>query len=908
MSHASQHSHFLTSLFDGERLVFVADDSAHFQTCVDLAIAMQRNQFAGKVDVVGLPFADSERDVLQQADVCLIAVTANLLDDLASELQLRSRERGRLRCAVVVPLLDTQTQSATETMLTALGIQFISAGAVGLQRPHRHLSLGRTGGPAAPGNLALVSQSGALTASILDWAAFNHVGFSLVATGGKGKEKGTSHGRSAQGMVDLLDFLAADRRTNAVVLYLEHIELPRAFMSALRYLAALKPVVVLKGGVSQAGASLALTHSGAMHKDDDAIDTALRRAGAVRVQSFLELFAAAKALAMDRRPTGERIAIVANGGGPAVLAADRAQVVGIPLATLDEAASDLQLKRGAIDNPLDLGARATSDQFAQAVNALSTSEHVDAVLAIYAPLQSERFISNDAVPSANAALQVAEALIQTTQANLSARKPVLACFMGEAAVQQARERLASAGLPAYRTPDAAIGAFAYMAQFQRNQQLLQQVPPPISGEAQPDIEGAQLLVDGVLEQQRKLLSEYESKALLRAFHINCCVTLLTRSAIEAVAAAEQIGFPVVLKIDSPDVVHKSDVGGVLLDLRSAAEVRAGYTRLVDQLRQHAPDARVNGVTVQPMLSRQGIDIEVNVGVFTDALFGPLISFGLGGTKIEVLADRALELPPLNGYLARRLIERSRAWQALKTFASPQAIQQLEQIVRHVSDLVCTMPNLVELDINPIIVSQHAATAVDARAVIAPHTRQRDRFEHLAITPYPAHLTRRIALRDSGVGEYVLRPIRPDDGERLQAMVQQMSPEARYFRFVQTINQLPARMLARYTLIDYNRSMAFVAVIEQDGKELVVGVSRYVLNSDGQTCEFALAVADAWNGKGIGTQLMHAVIDSAKHAGLRAIEGLVLRNNDRMLKFIEKLGFSNASFEDDPDMRLVVKQL
>jgi acetyltransferase len=428
----------------------------------------------------------------------------------------------------------------------------------------------------------------------------------------------------------------------------------------------------------------------------------------------------------------------------------------------------------------------------------------------------------------------------------------------------------------------------------------------------------------------------ESKALLAAFHIPVTRTMLARSANEAMLIASQLGYPVALKIDSPDITHKSDVQGVVLNVHNATQVRDRYQEMLLAVTHAQPGARIHGVTVQPMAGRRGGEgpgtgrgREVFVGLTTDEAFGPVITFGAGGTMVELIADRAMELPPLNQFLASRLIDRARVAEMLGAWrgAAPANLAALEAVLLRVSEMVCALPQLREMDINPIIVDEHGAVAVDARIVVDDANASPGSFGHLAIVPYPTGQEREWPWRakpapgenaaTAAGGVYTIRPIHPDDAEMLQALVRGLSPESRYFRFASTLPELPLRMLARFTLIDYDREMALVAVVkgshaEADGStsdtERIVGVSRIVTNPDGTSCEFALLVADDFAGRGLGTRLMLSIIEAARRMGLEEVMGLILTNNAPMLKLMGSLGFTVAPFPEDPDFRIARKAL
>ncbi|MBW8744051.1 MAG: bifunctional acetate--CoA ligase family protein/GNAT family N-acetyltransferase [Sphingomonas sp.] len=832
-----------------------------------------------------------------RADLAIIALPP---EQIAAALEVA----GRIACRsalIVSEGVEPEQATLLKRIARREGMHLLGPNCLGFQRPHLKLNASAAGPLAAEGSLALVSQSGALTSAMLDWAQQNHVGFSQVVSLGPS---------AAVDLAQVLDFLASDARTQSIVVYLEGISSARRFMSALRSAAHAKPVVVLKAGRRSAGNEAALTHCRAIVGSDDVFDAALRRAGAVRVRSFVELFSAAKCLAARYRPVGKRLAIVTNGGGPGVLAADWVSEIGLQLARLSpDTARALTPKlppRASLTELVDLSAEATPEHFRTAIEAAAADPTVDGMLAVYAPQ-----LGSDAT-------EVARAVVA---ARAATAKPLLGCWMGDASVQEARRVLNDGGIANFRTPEAAVGAFGNIASFYANQQLLLQTPPPMSSLAQPDVEAARLLIESVLAERRRTLTEMESKALLAAFHIPVTQTVLARSANEAMMLATQLGFPVALKIDSPDIAHKSDVQGVALNIQSGAAARDTFNEMVARVKRLLPQARINGVTVQKMAAaRRGR--EVCVGLVTDEAVGPTIVFSAGGTMIELIADRAMELPPLNQFLARRLIERARiaetlagGWQG----GAPADLEALERVLLRVSEMVCEFPQLREMDINPLIVDEHGAVAVDARIVLQPGQQAASPrafdYPHLAILPYPARFEQVWPL--SGGGEVTVRPVRPDDAQMLQDLVRGLKPESRYFRFASAIQELPPGLLARLTLIDYDREMALVAVYTErtarddggfDEAERIVGVSRIITNPDQTSCEFSLLVADDFGGKGLGSRLMEGITDAAREKGLSDIEGLVLTHNADMLKLMRGLGFTVKPFPEEPDFRLVSRSL
>lgn len=889
--------HYLTPLFQPEAIaVFVGknDDPQHqIPQARALVESITAQRYSGKLIFIDPHTTGTLADLAQtRADLAIIVLPP---EEALATLEVA----GRIKCKAALIIgsgIAPDMANDMHQVARRHGIHLLGPNSLGFQRPRIGLNAGIVGPLTRPGPLGLISQSGALTASILDWAGHNNVGFSTVVSLGP---------NTSVDLAQALDFLASDAQTHSIVVYMEGISSARRFMSALRAAANAKPVVVLKAGRKKAGNEAAQTHSGTIVGSDEVFEAALRRAGAVRVRSFVELFSASKCLASRYRPVGKRLAIVTNGGGPGVLAADWVSEIALELGKLSpETAAELKPKLpplSSLNDLIDLSEEASPEHYREAIAAAGRDKTVDGVLVVHSPKAGV-----DAADVARAMADLKDRL----------GKPLLCCWMGDASVSEARDVLRQAAIPAFRTPEAAVGAFGNIAIFYQNQQLLQQTPPPLTSLAKPDLEGARLLIENVLTERRKVLTEMESKALLSAFHIPVTQTILARSANEAMMIATQLGYPVALKIDSPDISHKSDVNGVALNVMNAVGVRDIYQTMIQTVSKLRPGARINGVTIQKMASNKR-GRELYIGLVTDDPFGPVIAFGAGGTMIELINDRAMALPPLNLFLARRLIERSRVNETLDAWRGATAVDRdaLEHVLLRVSEMACELPQLREMDINPIIVDESGAVAVDARIVIDNAPASARNYAHLAILPYPARYEQIWPMR--GGGEYTIRPIHPDDAEMLQELVQNLSPESRYFRFVSSLKELPPSMLSRLTLIDYDREMALVAIHRerQDGPqgetievERIVGVSRYITNPDKSSCEFSLVVADDFNGKGLGSRLMLSIMEEARDKGLTEIEGLVLANNPGMLKLMKSLGFTAKPFPDDPDFKLLTHTL
>jgi len=766
-------------------------------------------------------------------------------------------------------------------------LRFIGPNCLGVMRPRVGLNATFNKGSAKTGKLAVVSQSGAVCTAILDWAAANDIGFSAVVSTGISADADFG---------DILDYLVNDPQTSSILLYIEGVHNARSFMSGLRAAASAKPVIAVKVGRHPSGSKAAMSHTGALVGADDVFHAALRRAGVVRGLRVNDLFAAATALTAGFRAEGERLAIVTNGGGPGVMATDRAADLGIALAELS--AETMQALNGVLPatwshgNPVDIIGDATPERYAKALDLCLKDRGVDGVLVILTP---QAMTDPTGVAEQVAALAKGQ------------KKPVLACWMGQVQVDEGRRLLRNAGIPSYATPETAVEAFSYLVSHYRNQKLLLQTPGALSRTDPPDVEGARMIIEGALAEGRKVLSEAESKAVLGAFHIPTAHAVVVRSPNEALVQAETIGLPVAMKINSPDLTHKSDAGGVRLGLSNAQAVRSAYLDIIDTVKRNRPNARIDGITIEPMLRRPNAR-ELLVGLITDPLFGPVVTFGSGGTAVEAMADRAVSLPPLNTGLVRDLIARTRISKTLGQFRHlpPANLEALEQVLLRVSEIACELPLVRELDINPLILDENGAVAVDARVVVDYHSGTARPYDHIAIHPYPVSLITRWQLPDGT--DLTIRPIRPEDAQIEYDFVHNLSERSKYFRFMQALDDLTPLMLARFTQIDYDRELALIATVEQGGKEVEIGVTRYITNPDGRSCEFAIVVSDQWQGKGIGYRLVERLIAQAREHGLEIMEADILADNHDMLRLAEKLGFSILPSNDDPAVRHVVRRL
>ncbi|HEX9686401.1 MAG TPA: GNAT family N-acetyltransferase [Burkholderiales bacterium] len=812
------------------------------------------------------------REVPRRVDLAVIATPAATVPGIVEQCGAAG-----VRAAVVVSAGFSESGPAGAALERALlenarrhHLRVLGPNCLGIMRPDIGLNATFAHGHARAGSLGVISQSGAVCTAMLDWAAAHEVGFSSVVSLG---------GSTDVDFGELVDYLVNDPRTAHILLYVEGVRDARRFVSALRAAARVKPVILMKVGRHPAGSRAAVSHTGALVGADDVFEAVVRRAGVVRVRTIGQLFAAAHALSGNVRPRGERLAVITNGGGPGVMAADRASDFGIPLAELSsatiEALKQVLPPNWSQGNPVDLIGDADAGRYRAALVACLADTGVDGVLVILAP------------QAMTMPLEVARAVIECAK---KSDKPLLTCWMGEEQVAKARRLLGSHGIPAFRAPEPAIEMFAHVSAFHRNQKILLQTPGPLSHHPDPDVAGARLVIDSALAEHRTVLSEMESKAVLAAFHVPIARAVRVQSANEAMLIAGQFGFPVVMKIDSPDVTHKSDVGGVRLGIANAQAAQDAFREMTEGLKRLLPQARLAGIIVEPMVARPN-GRELLVGVVHDPVFGPAITFGTGGTAVEVHADRAVALPPLNGMLIEEMIHDTRARRMLGAFRNMPPVDRgaLELVLLRVSEMVCELPAIREMDINPLLVDESGAIALDARIVVGRPHAALPRYGHMAIHPYPAHLVAEWTA-PNGV-RVTVRPIRPEDAEIERAFVKQLSPEAKYYRFMSTIRELSPQMLARFTQIDYDREMALIAVAAKDGRAEEVGVTRYITNPDGSSCEFAIVVDDEWQTHGLGRYLLSQLIEIARSRGLTTMSGDILTANQPMLALAASLGFA-----------------
>jgi acetyltransferase len=812
-------------------------------------------------------------------DLAVICTPPSTLPDLISALGRKGTRAAIVITAGLKQQFGESSLTVEQAMLDAARpylLRILGPNCIGLLVPGIGLNASFAPGNALPGKLAFVTQSGALATAMLDWANSRDIGFSHFISLGDSADVDFG---------DVIDYLASDAATRAILIYAESVKAARKFMSAARAAARNKPVIVVKAGRAPDGARAAASHTGALAGSDVVFDAAVRRAGMLRVTTLEALFDAAETLARSRPIRGERLAILTNGGGAGVLAADALQLGGGRLADLSGktlAALDQCLpatwSRG---NPVDIIGDAPVGRYQDALRILLTAPEVDSVLFMHAPTAI--------VPARDIAVACLQQMREST-------KVVLTCWLGGAAVATARTACAQAGMASYSTPERAADAWMQLVNYARNQAALQQLPTATLEDFSPDRNKAQQLYEQALQEGRVWLDGAMAQELLEAYGIPTVKTVKASDVEEAIAAASQIGYPVALKIVSPQIIHKSDVGGVALGLASAEEVRVAAVKMRQQVMRQLPHAVVAGFTVQAMAQRLGA-IELIVGIATDAVFGPVLLLGEGGTAVELRKDHAVALPPLNVNLAKDMLSASRLEPLLAGYRGqpPANTPALLKTLLNVSQMACDLPWLAELDINPLLVDAHGVLALDARiklrVVVAGESSR------LAIRPYPSALEERIELAGHPL---LVRPIRPEDGQHLMDFYAKASSTDMRLRFFMSRREVPHSELARYSQIDYDREMTFVALTNaSSGEQAMVAEVRAVCDPDNQLAEFAIQVSSDWQGKGLGRMLLAKLIGYLRDHGTAEVVGQCLRENTAMASLARSLGF-DVSADVSPD--------
>jgi acetyltransferase len=840
------------------------------------------NPFGGTVfpvnpnrpNILGIKTYPKIEAVPEQVDLAVIVTPAPSVPDL-----IGACVEAKVRAAIVISagfreigVAGAELERRIVEQAQRGGLRVIGPNCLGIMRPPTGLNATFASGMARPGSIGFLSQSGALGTAILDWSLREDVGFSVFASLGSMIDVGWA---------DLIDYLADDPNTKSIVIYMESINDPRTFLSSAREVSYTKPILVIKAGRTESAARAVVSHTGSLAGSDDALDAAFRRSGTFRVNSIEELFTMAEVLAKQPRPKGRRLAIVTNAGGPAVLATDALVSAGGELAQL--APSTLEKLERVLppnwshSNPIDILGDAEPERYEKAVEIVADDPNSDGLLVILTP------------QAMTDPTKTAERL--TRFANLEG-KPILTSWMGGVGVAEGQTLLSRAGIPDLPFPEAATRAFHAMWQFRETLRGLYETPSwPTDSPGIPDRALARALLDTARSKGNTILNEYDSKRLLSAYGIPTVETRLAQSEAEAVAAAEAIGFPVVVKLHSETITHKSDVGGVRLGLSNPSAAAEAFRGIEASVRAKAGEGHFLGVTVQPMVRQDGY--EILLGSSVDPQLGPVLLFGTGGFLTEVYRDRALALPPLNTTLARRMMERTRIFKALEGVRgrAPVDLEGLEQLLVRFSQLVAELPRIKELDINPLLASPERLLALDARVVVYGPEVADETIPQLAVRPYPTQYVRPFRLKDGA--ELLIRPVRPEDEPLFVKFHHTLSEQSVYYRYfhpAKLSRRVAHERLARICFIDYDREMALVAErgSQNSGEREIIGVGRFIKLHHSDAAEFAVVVSDQYQRMGLGTELLSRLIEIARNEKLGKLTAQILAENVAMQRTCQKL--------------------
>lgn len=760
---------------------------------------------------------------------------------------------------------------------TEFRMRIIGPNCLGIQNPLTGLNASFARGIARPGSVAMLSQSGALLTGILDWSLRSQVGFSAFVSLGSMLDVGFG---------DMIDYLGDDPHTRAILIYMEGIGNPRQFISAAREVALSKPIIVIKAGRTAAAAAAAASHTGSMTGSDDVLDAVFQRVGVQRVDTNGELFDLAEILANQPRPKGPRLTILTNAGGPGVLTTDALIAGGGELTQLSPEAKNrldqLLPPHWSHGNPVDILGDASPERYARSLEIVSQDPNSDGMLVILTPQDM-----TDATRSADALAEVAKK---------DQTKPILASWMGGASVQAGEEILNRAGIPTFASPDAAARAFNYLWKYDRTLRALYQTPRPAPTDASTAQrrQKAADMIASIAAGNRTTLTEPESKELLSLYGIPVSTTRTAVTAAQAAQLAQELGFPVVLKLYSHSITHKTDVGGVMLNLQSPQEVEKAFETVRDAVTRRRGAEHFQGVTVQPMVKLADA-YELIVGSTIDAQFGPVILFGAGGQMVEIFQDRALDLPPLNSTLARRLIDRTRISRALGGIRGrrPVDIARLEELLVQFSLLVMDHPRIREIDINPLLAGPDGIIAVDARVILFPPEVSDAQLPHPAIRPYPVQYVKQLTTRDGKA--LTLRPICPEDEPLMVEFHRQLSTQSvrnRYYMAMRLEDRIAHERLVRVCMGDYDREIALVAQYTAGGKNMIVGVGRMSKLRGTRTAEVSAIVSDTWQHQGIGSTLLEQTLEIAQQEKMERVIARALVDNIETQKILtDRLGFT-----------------
>ena len=835
-----------------------------------------------KKEILGVKAYQTVEQLPKTVDLAVIATPAKTVPDVVEQCG-RAGIKGLIIISAGFKETGPEGKALEDKILEIkrkYDLRIIGPNCLGIIRPSIRLNATFINKMPRPGNIAFISQSGALGTAILDWAVHENVGF--------------SHFVSVGSMIDvdfgdLIDYFGTDPKTRSILMYVEGITNARKFMSAARHFARTKPIIVVKAGKFSESAKAAASHTGSLTGEDNVYDAAFKRAGVVRVEEIADLFNCAEVLGLQPLPRGPNLAIITNAGGPGVMATDALIGMGGKLAKLSQQTIDylnsILPPYWSHGNPIDILGDAKADRYKAVLEACLNDENVDGILLIY---------TAQAVAEP---VEIAKSIVELVKSKGQQGKTILTSFMGRKAVEEANFIFNANEIPTFSTPEQAVKTYLYMYQYKRNLELLYETPEELPVDVSPPKLPIMAIMRKAALENREVLTEFEAKKVLEFYNFPVVKTFIAKDEDEAVAIASRIGYPVVLKILSPQIIHKTDAGGVILDIKNDNEVRAAFKTIMENAKKYSPNAEIIGVTVQPMVKKRGC--EVILGAKKDVVFGPIVMFGMGGVGVELFRDFSIGLPPLNQTLARRMMEETKVYQLLKGYRGmpPANIKRLEEVMVLFSHLLIDFPQIKEIDINPLLVDEKEALAIDARIIIDKELlfRKVEPHQHLVISPYPKKYETLWKLRDGRT--VLLRPIKPEDEPLWLEMFKNCSEESIRYKLFQTLKHMPHEVRVRYCNIDYDREIAIVAELTENGKRKIIGTARVSIELDGKTGEIAFLVADPWQGLGLGTKLVDYVIEICKERGLESVYGVMLPENRKAIELMKNLGFQLKYMED-----------
>ena len=810
-------------------------------------------------------------------DVAILCTNASRNEALLQQLVARQVKH-------VIVLSATRLTKENNTLLSDItkgsATRLLGPNSLGIIMPWEKINASCSPINAKQGKIAFVSQSAAMCTTILDWANDKNIGFSAIISLGNALDID---------FADLLDYLSMDSKTEAILLYVDTIKNARRFMSAARAASRNRRILVLKGGKTQAGRTAAHAHTGGLDSLDIIYDSAIQRSGMLRVNNSHELFAAVETLTHSIPLRGERLAIISNGGGPAIIAVDTLLMKGGQLASLPPSLigklSEVLPDNWSHNNPIDLIGDAGQERYIEAIKAVMDSDCADAILIMHSPSAST---DNQ---------QTAQAIVEAI--NKHPRRQhfnILTNWSGENTVKPARQIFTTAGIPTYRTPESAVIGFMHLVEYRRNQKQLMETPTNAEPMHVSELSDAKQWIENKLQDNVSLeLDTHQIGAFLKFFNFNVLPTWLASDASEAVHISEQIGYPVAVKLRSPDIAHKSDIQGVMLNLRNHHEVASAAEAILDRAEVHYPSANIHGLLIQAMAKLAGGE-EIRIKVKTDHTFGPVILLGQGGAEWDESIDATCALPPLNMTLARYLVTRAIKEGKIRPqrLPIPMDITKLSELLVRISQMIVDCPQVYELDIHPLLAAGDKFTVIDADMILKQS--QGEAQKRLAIRPYPVEYEERVQLKDGS--SIIMRPILPEDEPNHAQFVSKVSKEDLYNRFFSDVGELNHEALANLTQIDYDREMAFIAITNSGSNPEIIGVSRALLNPDNTDAEFAILVRSDLKGMGLGKLLLQKIIDYCRQKDTKQISGMTMPTNRGMLMLAQKLGFElDVQFED-----------